>query len=401
MSLLSNNTQILKEAYFGNSNYLKQAVKHIDELMEVANKSDSKYELSKSRPNKKLEEVLAKQFGVKSVNIHWMRVERANFYTRPYISQFSGISEYVNRTEYEKMKIFKNSEKEIYITGTDSFLTNVGLTPEEVLACILHEIGHNFDTTVLKIMQGLPVFWMSKIMSRAGRIVDLVRDSIRRKISKIYDPIQTIWFLYMKEMTFMGPIQRIQKIFSPNNHLMGPNEYIKTILGGSLIMNAISTMPGYGGERFADSFATSYGYGPEIGTALMKLQSYYKENTFYGSVINSIPVLNSIYSCAIIFGELVSSITGVHPENGTRIKASINKLRRDLNDPSIDPALKKAIQKDLDAMEQVYEDYLSVKDIPEFKTGVLESYRRMNDKVFGSKLNIHEILNKLYEEEEV
>ena len=52
MSLLTSNTQILKEAYFGGSKHLKEAEKHIADLIEIAKNSDSKFQLSKCATNK-------------------------------------------------------------------------------------------------------------------------------------------------------------------------------------------------------------------------------------------------------------------------------------------------------------------------------------------------------------
>lgn len=399
MSLLTSNTQILKEAYFGGSKHLKEAEKHIADLIEIAKNSDSKFQLSKCATNKKLENALAKQFGVKSVNIHWMRSPyAAKLYTRPYITQFSGISEYINKKNYNLTKTFKNSDKEIFLSGSDSFLTDVGFTPDEILAALLHEIGHNFDTTTLRMVTGLPGFWCTKMFSRLAMYIDRVADAIVRKFSDFFDPLMDFFFLMDKELLFIAPIQRIFKLFTPKqNSINIDGKIFKQMMLNSIL----SSFAGYGSERFSDSFAASYGYGVQLNSALAKLDRFYKQDTMYGTIVNNIPVVNCLYSYALIFNDIIVSISSVHPDNGNRLKSTINKLKRDLNDPSISKELKKAIEKDLDALEELYDDYLEVKDIPEFKTGVLTAYRKMNDKFFGGKFNIHEILNKEYERNEV
>lgn len=399
MSLLTSNTQVLKEAYFGGSKHLKEAEKHIADLIEIAKNSDSKYQLSKCPTNKKLEDALAKQFGLKLVNIHWMRNPSANLYTRPYIAQFSGIGEYINKKNYNLTKTFKNADKKIYISSTDSFLTDVGLTPDEILAALLHEIGHNFDTTTLRMVMGLPSLWCATIFSRAGRRADIISDNIVRKFSDFFDPLMDFFHLFNKEMNFLEPISRIINMITPKKTPSNPT-YPK--LRRKMLFNQfLHSFAGYGSERFSDSFAASYGYGVSLNRGLIKLEKFYKEDTMYGVFVNNIPVLDCLYSYALIFNNIVVSIMAVHPDNGIRLKSTINKLKRDLNDPSISKEMKKVIEDDLDTLESLYDDYLEVKDLPEFKTSVLTAYRKMNDKLFGGKFNIHEILNKEYERSEV
>ena len=401
MSLLSSNTQILRESFFGGSKELKQAEKLIEQLIVVAekNRSNAKFKLSECETNKKLEKTLAKQFGVQSVNIHWMMSPIATLYTRPYITSFSGISEYYNRKNYKNTKVFKNSEKQIYISSNDGFLLDVGLTPEEILATLLHEIGHNFDTTALRIITGMPVFWYSIIISNYGAAIDKIRDEILRKFDKISKPFMQMMLLITKEMSFLSPIERIVKLMK--NGFTAPTMIQSEKYRNTVLAIFGTSFAGYGGERFSDSFAASYGYGVPLNSALAKIDKFYSEGTFYGTVVNNIPVVNCIYSFAYIFNNICRSIMAVHPDNGIRMKSTINKLKRDLNDPSVDKQLKKVIIKDLETLEQMYDDYLNVKDIPEYKTCVLVAYRKMCDKVFGGKFNVHELLNSLYEYEEV
>lgn len=403
MSLLSSKTQILRESFFGGSKELKQAEKLIEQLIVIAekNRSNGKFKLSDCETNKKLEKTLAKQFGVQSVNIHWMMSPIATLYTRPYMTSFSGVSEYYNRENYKKTKVFKNSEKQIYISSNDGFLLDVGLTPEEILATLLHEIGHNFDTTALRIIAGIPVFWYSIAISNYGAAIDKTKDEILRKIDKISQPFTQMMFLITKEMSFLAPIERIGKLIRNGFSFTGPSWMKPENYKKAALANFGMSFAGYGAERFSDSFATSYGYGVPLNSALGKLDRFYNEGTFYGAVINNIPVVNCMYSFAFIFNNICTSIMGVHPDNGIRMKSTINKLKRDLNDPSVDKQLKKVIIKDLETLEQMYDDYLNVKDMPEYKTCVLVAYRKMCNKLFGGKFNVHELLNLLYEYEEV
>lgn len=401
MSLISTNVHILKEAYFGGSKQLKEAERLIDSLILIAKQKQDEptFKLSESPTNKKLENVLASQFGVKSIKLYWCRTPDARIYTRPYITQFSGISEYINKKNYKLTKVFKNKDKEIFITGTDSLLTDADLSSQEILAIILHEIGHNFDTTALRMITGLPLFWISKFVSNAAKRFDERFDNIVRKHSKFYDPLMNYFFLFSKEMSFLRPILNLLPKNTTSQQTQNkqetPMKWMYTFMG------FIGSFPSYGSERFSDSFATSYGYGQYLGTALMKLESYYKEDTAFGAIINSTPVLNCMYAYASIFDSIVQSLFTTHPDNGARIKASINKLKRDLNDPSISKELKAQVEKDLAALEDVYNDYLQVEDIPEFRNQVLVAYRMMNEKIFGGKFNIHEILDPIYSRSEV
>ena len=113
---------------------------------------------------------------------------------------------------------------------------------------------------------------------------------------------------------------------------------------------------GYGAEKFADSFATSYGYGPELSSVMVKLDKY-KYNLVNAA---DIPVLN-------IGSDLIKTSTDIalfgtdpHPSNITRINNQLNKLKRDINDPTLTPKIKHELQEQIDRCEKIIEDMTSV-----------------------------------------
>ena len=400
MLTLNNNIQILKESYFGKSKHLEEAERLLDNLILIAKQKqdDGSFKLSETSTNKKLEKVLVNQFGVKDIHIDWIRTPNASMHTRPYITQFSGVNEFINKKNYNLTKVFKNKDKEIFITGTDSLLTSVGLTAQEILGIILHEIGHNFDTTTLAMVTGLPVFWVSKFMNKVSKTIEDKKDDFVRKNSNFYDILMDYLFIFSREMSFLRPITRLLPIIKPVER---PDNESEMPTSKMRMIGFIGTISTYGSERFADSFAASYGYAQHLSSALLKLEKYYKGDTSFGAIVNSTPILKTLYAYANIYDSMMRSITCGHPEDGVRIKASINKLKRDINDPSISKELKAEIKKDLEALEDLYDSYLKVEDMPEFKNKVSVAHRMMSEKLFQGKFNVHEIFDPIYTLSEV
>ena len=101
-------------------------------------------------------------------------------------------------------------------------------------------------------------------------------------------------------------------------------------------------------ERFADSFATMYGYGPELNTVLTKISvnKQYEgiENLRHIPIVNIFVGLNNIRSSVMDRG-----VRGLdHPSIQRRMDNTITQLEYDLNRAELSPKKKKEIQAMLD-----------------------------------------------------
>lgn len=154
--MLISNMEPVQEAYFGKSKYLlegEEVLKKIIKRFKVPFEQRGKriidaVAVNKSSENKKLEELIKKQFGFGEVCIHWDGSNTVNAFS------FSrGIIRLIT-TDMPKLPVkqsdggyYDEGHNYICAIGIYAGLIDEGLTAEELMATILHEIGHNFQCT--------------------------------------------------------------------------------------------------------------------------------------------------------------------------------------------------------------------------------------------------------------
>lgn len=128
----------------------------------------------------------------------------------------------------------------------------------------------------------------------------------------------------------------------------------------NILLNIVTlgATQGYLGERFADGFAASYGFGEALTSALGKFGgngiSY---DNIIDDAVGSIPIVSHLYAAACIPGMLLWGLVDVHPSFENRAYSIINDLKSDLNDPSLSPAMKKQLQKEINEYEKYMTKY--------------------------------------------
>ena len=114
-------------------------------------------------------------------------------------------------------------------------------------------------------------------------------------------------------------------------------------------------------EQFADVFAASYGLGPEQASALAKLGNLHGYKQDYGilSLINYIPLVNIITGVAHYTNLGITQLVNGYPDMTGRMAAMYKSLKNDLdNNKDLSAADKKAIQEQIDTMNDVYNNYV-------------------------------------------
>lgn len=114
-------------------------------------------------------------------------------------------------------------------------------------------------------------------------------------------------------------------------------------------------------EQFADVFAASYGLGPGQASALAKLGNLHGYKQDYGlfSLLNYVPVVNIITGLAHYTQVSISQLIYGYPDMTGRMAAMYKSLKNDLdNNKDLSQADKKAIQEQIDRMNDTYNDYV-------------------------------------------
>ena len=92
---------------------------------------------------------------------------------------------------------------------------------------------------------------------------------------------------------------------------------------------------------------------------------------------------------------IMTTFLDEHPGSQTRMRKQIDKLKRELEDPNVDPRVRKVLMKDLDRAEKLYNEYLN--DFPpELKhMAVIMNYNQLNEMYFGGKFDLRDPINRV------
>ena len=160
---------------------------------------------------------------------------------------------------------FKFNKKEAVVDAAIIF--NMGLigdelfTDEECFGVLLHEIGHCFFSAV----EDKDTIFTANMynITTLKQINALIKEKITKGIAASADTIRS-------EVSAINPLKRIARVFN----------FVKVQLVGEKLRrkffkednadNMNRRMYDYSNEKFADTFATMYGYGIHMHKALMK-----------------------------------------------------------------------------------------------------------------------------------
>lgn len=366
-------TQALREVYFGKSKDLLEAEQILGEIRRVAVITPSKVNTSKAMLdfNRKMEKIFG--FEAFCLNIDYDVFKKMNAYTHPicFVIDAPNAEDSLGSSKAGFiMNAIKGSQCIVFVTY--ALLKSEDLTDGEVMAIIMHEIGHNFQATISPMCRGwsyymrvisfitLPLQYLLNpvhgvLMTGGTRrwYTDLI-DGWRREGNSFYNFLNSFSYYMNKIIGFVA---------LPFNVLMNIQRLISGIAipipAPQWIVNALYALPGYKQETIADNFATAYGYGPELATALSKM----KYNA-YGApdekFIRSIPVVGAIYDLEGIFITMILSIIDEHPNNAARAHHQIEVLQKEIMRADIDPKMKKRMLLDTESLQQSVDEELEI-----------------------------------------
>ncbi|MCM1295043.1 MAG: hypothetical protein NC311_05830 [Muribaculaceae bacterium] len=361
---------IMDEAYFGRNN-----VKQIEDIMnriEAKIKADPMVDLDDSTESKELDAALVKIFGFKSAHVYWERTPSSNPCTLPSARAF-GVTNDALRYPKSKTGMYDNTHTMVVFVQMDTGLvSNCHCTGAEMTAVLLHEIGHNFDYTPFALLRT----WFDIInilldSLRTGRLDQAVVMIATRSLLTGTDAGRQLY------MELMNIVDKIGKALPPIGYVVYGLNAVKAAVNKLINMILIPVMmpariPIYlmtmplsylnnfflrKSESYADSFATAYGYGPEVITGLEKIMR--GSLTFSNAPRGLFAIFDNF---TMLYQEIVTLAHGGHGTQQQRARKMIDALRRDLKDPHIDAATRKACEKELDRIEATYNGIIYLQD---------------------------------------
>lgn len=350
-------TTAVNETYFGKSKELEIIEKSFDKAIQSKDKIDAS---SLGIVAKQLQ----KKFGFDNVSIGIDKTPGLNAYT------------YIDIADIKKMKI-KTSEGykalpgntcSILVVFSPAMLSGV-LSGKELTAITLHEIGHQFaskrilNSSSLRYMasyiRGLSE--LDKIIKIASQETNSIADMfmmIRKVISKLTeDAVFAIKYvintlILLKDILKTPTLKDTYNLIGDSTKFSRIMNYIKNFDMVKKPMRVHDLE-----EEMADSFATIYGYGPELASALTKIEASDIDDNFdpYDNSFYNLYVYIPIYT---LLSYICTSDAGVAIQTSRRVYAQLLTLRKEMNDINTDAKTKKRILADIDELEKIYGKYI-------------------------------------------
>lgn len=354
--ILSSKRSSLNEAYIG-----KQAVSELQKQLSIvrAKLRDRNYNPSMGQDKEilKFNRLVEKQFGYTDFALTISPDNSLNAYTIP-ISFF--ISDEERKKLANALKTSKNGFRFDPKYGAISAVAtlNMGcinseyITDEELMAILLHEIGHNFFEAT--VSDTSPILTRAIIMTKSlAKLNKMIVDKI--SLGKYIDVQEIVKDV---ESGFKNTFKYItgNVIVKPYNFLKDAVQ--KLFKREAMDNNLNKRMIRYTDEKFADTFAAMYGYGVELHSALQKMTDEVYQ--YYPQSRNPIVVICKAYSMYI--SDMFAFMSGVkdeHPDDLARIKVSVEYLKKEISREGIDPKLKSKLINQMDELNRIIDEFLN------------------------------------------
>ena len=384
---------ILDEAYYG-----RKAVQPIIDAMTDCCKvlDDNPTEnMMKTTENKELEKAIQKVFGFKRVSIIWENrgVIVKGAYTIPGSPTKYGTKPGFKFGTHKDGFYDETHSLPVFIELSNDMYRECQLTPEEMTAILIHEIGHNFDFTPYTMIIG----WTMAILAIIKLIIGLgdgtwpntlyrmfLKTDAGRGYAQFMLNIDNLIMNYVPPLGMIGRgINKVVKYINKFiNVLLSPLTLfsIPVALINAPMVYVVSFFSRKK-EIYADAFAAGYGLGPELSSGLVKFDAYASRM----SIAPAGSLAELFYDFSMFSREFMCTFCDKsgHGSAQQRMIKTRAKLEKDLKNNDFDPALKKELIDMISDMDEVYDDFLTC-DEYEKKT-ITAFFRSLIDKAYGGK----------------
>lgn len=407
---LQNNNDIINEAYYGKTEELKQCEELLKNLAKKIREDDLLI-LNETKEAKQISRLLSSMFKIKSLELVFTMEHQYGAHTYGFSGGFL-------KTDENGFSDLSNVG--LVIIMPLMYMVDMNFTEGEMVAILLHELGHSLNASILNLLAKIPIITLKKLSSQDKQLL----------IQYIpYIASQTIPSLSVFYSKWIGGVQKnISDQFQSNKFI---KEIMKYFRGSLEILNTINTLRkissilshkwvanllvtaiqpqtflGYNSEVYSDSVATAYGYGPDLSTALTKLASA-PSTSMVNDIFNRTQtnVIGGIFVSGLsnfmyLYKEIIMMYFKPHPMTANRVLKQIKKCRRELANPNITHDMRKSLNSDLKLMEDFVENEL-LNYKKNLTRGTFPQYvvNFVVIKIFKEFVDIREVLQLVYRNE--
>lgn len=239
------------------------------------------------------------------------------------------------------------------------------LEPEEILAVLLHELGHCIDPALVTI-----TYHKTNILSKyltdrkkdLTKIEEKIIDESEKKGQGFIGILIGIGAFIVSIPIISAIKQWIDSIFHKND--LTEEEIIEKKLDRirESVKNDKSDFNRQNfSEAFADNFARMYGYGAQLTTAIKKMDmnDYKRIKSYYEQDLDRAECITRIVE---------ATLKDEHKTKLHRIYSLMKEYEDDIKDPNIPKEVKKNLKEDLEELKKVLDSYLN--DYDDFRNRV-------------------------------
>ena len=392
--------QAINEVYFGKTPEILAIEKQLDKFRgKYMDRYISGFSVNSDEDLLKFNRMVEDYFGFGCFTLHIQNEIMPNAFTLPLDCRIDVI---LSSNSIEKHSDHFKFDKKLDYTGivfiSSSVIFNPDFTTSEVMAVILHEIGHNFyfafskkNTVFVNIIKVLAtcsrlIFSPINILKYSEttlKIVGRFEREMRQNIifSDFFNLIQlfrdtknNIIYFYADtiNMLTLGTLYPLRSLINNLTKLKSTNIY-----------KIIFFINDYSSERSADNFATMHGYGADLTRALDKLG--YATGNKIKEIYLKTPLVSNLYMLNMDLTRLLISPFDVHPITISRATDQLNLLKNEANKTDLDPKLRKVILSDIAECEKALKNLTNTKISIENKNILRNAYFKALYNVTGGK----------------
>ena len=370
---------VIDEAYYGKISEVLAIEKKIGECREKYRISPMKFNTSSDRDE--LERLIEKAFGFTLVDFTVVPSSLHNACTLPVsmeIFDFKDFRKYII-SDGKGVKYTKDANAYVMIQVTSGLFFSEIYSDSEVMAILIHEIGHNFQTamnnkcrnfTMIKKSLNLLLFPIVMIQNPGISPFKEQWYDFCRRLRKNNEALVGVYytinsgFMTIMEIIAGGFIllNKISRLFNPLMVFTALPSIIVKKLKESMGLDLILNIGNFQGETFADQFASAYGYGADFSSAMRKM----RDNGGGSSIevaFRRMPFINSYYDLISIPEKIIANIFDPHPNTISRINSQIEYIEREIqNNRDLSPKMKKELKSQVAAIERELDQFNNMND---------------------------------------
>lgn len=397
---------ILNEAYYGKNKDLIEIENLIEDMRQrvMGQKDFNVYtgtyksngiilaptvgELGCDKNIAKINRLFEKIFGFKSFGLMVLPSSSMNAFTYPVGARLDSDLFDINRiknftvVDRQGMRFTPNNNLCVLAYIYSGLLYAPNMTSAEILAIILHEIGHNFSDAIspavsanhmvliffqvilliLKCVQGLfteaAVIGFLTTLNSTNRFSEIIAKGINN-LSSLSTNNEYKQYMTLHQGMTGFILDLVNKVMTVLSIIKLPENYLKILYQRAISL--LTHFSGYHDEKLADNFVTSYGYGAELSSALSKMELEPK-GVMETAIQEKCPLFGAIIKTPMEAVRFILSILDVHPTTASRVESQLETLKHELkNDKRLDPKVRKDIEDQIKNIENLKKDILENK----------------------------------------